>query len=76
MNTVNNEVVQMVSSEGFFPFLHAQLCIVNTTIAHHIKTPCTTQILLNKGRLLQSKTRRESFLHRLSAVNDIRSVSR
>lgn len=80
MNTVNNNEVQMVSNEClsfvFFFFLLAQLCTVNTTIAHHLKTLCTTQILFNRGRLLQSKTRRESFLHRLSAVNDISSVFR
>lgn len=67
----------MVSDEcASFPFLLAQLCIVNTTIAHHLKTLRTTQILLNRGRLLQSKTRRESFLRRLSAVSDIRNEFR
>lgn len=55
MNTVNNEEVQMVSTECVsFLFLLAQLCMVNSTIAHHLKTLCTTQILFNRGRLLQS----------------------
>lgn len=48
--------------------------MVNSTIAHHLKTLCTTQILFNRGRLLQSYTRHESFLHGLSAVHNIERV--